>query len=366
MKENVSAEVIEHFLEGRDPQKYIVGIEANYIDRNVYLIINSPSKGKYIEKHRFKPFLWMKQEAANQLYGGNRGKVSKGMLKHGIKMKALKVSDDTGHIPDRLNTGFKYMVEGNKSYGELINFFREGGVDVFGPDKLFMTVPPGEQFLIQSGKRLYKGMDDYNDIHRFQFDLETTGLYADKGDRIFQIGLKDNRGYEEVIEVRVETEGKTEEEIKQSYIDEEIAAIITFFNIIDVLKPDTIAGYNSEFFDFDFFVKRAKVLGFDLASVVKTLDSESPFKRVKGTVKFGAETEYYEKTVMWGHNIIDISHAVRRAQAINSSIKGWGLKYITQFSGVAKPNRVYVPGDKIHTTWADTDADYAFNDVDGD
>jgi hypothetical protein len=36
---------------------------------------------------------------------------------------------------------------------------------------------PVEQFLIQSGKRLFKGMDDY-DVHRFQFDLETTGLFA--------------------------------------------------------------------------------------------------------------------------------------------------------------------------------------------
>jgi hypothetical protein len=34
------------------------------------------------------------------------------------------------------------------------------------------------EFLIQSGKRLFKGMDDYNDVHRFQFDLETTGLFA--------------------------------------------------------------------------------------------------------------------------------------------------------------------------------------------
>ena len=69
---------------------------------------------------------------------------------------------------------------------------------------------------------------------------------------------------------------------------------------------------------------------------------------------------------MFGYNIIDVSHAVRRAMAINSEIKAWGLKYITQYSEIAKPNRVYVAGDKINSTWADKDNKYAFNDEDGD
>ena len=68
---------------------------------------------------------------------------------------------------------------------------------------------------------------------------------------------------------------------------------------------------------------------------------------------------------MWGYNIIDIAHAVRKAQAINSSIKKWGLKYITKFSGIAKPNRIYVPGDKLSTIWEDTENEYAINEENG-
>lgn len=68
---------------------------------------------------------------------------------------------------------------------------------------------------------------------------------------------------------------------------------------------------------------------------------------------------------MWGYNILDISHSVRRAQAINSDIKSWGLKYITEYSGVAKQNRVYVPGNIINKTWLDK-SDHAFNDANGD
>jgi DNA polymerase elongation subunit (family B) len=50
---------------------------------------------------------------------------------------------------------------------------------------------------------------------------------------------------------------------------------------------------------------------------------------------------------MWGYNIVDILHSVRRAQAINSNIKEAGLKYITKFIEAEAPDRVYVDHDKI-------------------
>jgi hypothetical protein len=49
---------------------------------------------------------------------------------------------------------------------------------------------------------------------------------------------------------------------------------------------------------------------------------------------------------MWGYNIIDVSHAVRRASSI-LTLRKWGIKYITKHSGLNKPNRAYVEGDKI-------------------
>ena len=79
----------------------------------------------------------------------------------------------------------------------------------------------------------------------------------------------------------------------------------------------------------------------------------------------GPEMEYYEQTHMWGYNIMDVSHAVRRAQAINSSIKSWSLKYITKYSNAAKENRVYVPGDKIGKTFADKENEYWFSESNG-
>ncbi len=61
----------------------------------------------------------------------------------------------------------------------------------------FLAINPTEQFLIQSGKRLFKGMDEYDDVHRLSFDIETTGLDP-KQCRIFQISVKENREFQHV------------------------------------------------------------------------------------------------------------------------------------------------------------------------
>jgi hypothetical protein len=39
---NISNELIESFLEGTDPQKYIVAVEAGYNEGKVTLVVNDP------------------------------------------------------------------------------------------------------------------------------------------------------------------------------------------------------------------------------------------------------------------------------------------------------------------------------------
>lgn len=365
----VSFDIIENFLEGIDPQKYIVAIEASYHEDFVYLIINDPETGKRIEKHSYKPFLWMKHDVALMMFDGKRSAIRAAMRKYGVKIKALNVEDENGNKPKRLDNGYKFMASCKGSYNNLVNFFREGGVDMFSGDlinpedknsptikSLFVTFSPDEQFLIQTGKRLFKGMDDYDDLHRFQFDLETEGLDASK-DAIFQIGMRDNRGYEEVLETR----GDTEQERR----DCERMNIMKFFGTIRNLAPDIITAYNDANFDWPFIKRRCERLNLDIKEIAKTLNSKQKIRWKDSMLKLGGESEHYEQTMMWGFNILDISHSVRRAQAINSNIKSWSLKYITQYSGVAKKNRVYVPGDILNKTWSDP-SDYAFNDEDGD
>lgn len=358
-KKRVDPSIIESFLNGSHPKEYVVGIEAGYGEPSVSLIINDPVKGKRIEKHSYKPFVWFKADVIDRLYEGKKVKALQAGKRYGVKSKRLKISDENGHIPERLKNGYTYVATCTNSYNDLVNFFKDGGIDIFDKanSKDFFMFTPVEQFMIQTGIRLFKGIEDYDDLHRLQFDLETEGLSGSK-DAIFQFGIRDNRGYERVLE----TTGKTEKEKR----DSERLNIIEFFRIIDELKPDIITGYNSESFDWKFIVDRAERLSIPIEKVAITLDGRSKIKRKPAMLKLGNEQEPFEQTYMWGYNIIDIAHSVRRAQAINSDIKSWGLKYITQYSGIAKQNRVYVPGDKIHSTWNDITNQYAFNDTNGD
>ena len=369
-KTKVSNEVIESFLQGSNPEKYIVAIESNYNEPKVTLVINDPEKGKYLYDDDYKPFLWFKEEVTSMIYGGKRLKIMEACREYGIKLTKLTTSNEEGYTPDRMDDGYKYMATCKHSYNNLLKFFKDGGIDVFSDKHIdpnddkspmyrsfFVMFSPTEQYLIQSGKRLFNGMDDYDDVHRFQFDLETEGLFASKN-AIFQIGVRDNKGLEGVLE----TIGGTAADKRNS----ERENIEKFFKIIDAVQPDIITGYNSENFDWPFLFERAERLSIPITELAITLNRISKIKRKDASLKLGGETERYKQTHMFGYNIMDISHAVRRAMAINSEIKSWGLKYITQYSEIAKPNRVYVPGDKINTTWADKVNQYAFNNTDGD
>jgi len=323
---------IQLFLEGKDPQNYITSIEGNYYSNNVNLFIDDPVKGKYTEKHYYTPYLFMKDLKQNkvQLYKDKKIR-DEAMKYYEIKIQKLRTDNNL-----RLDNGFKYLVTSTKSVGGLINFFKKGGYDPYERKDLFIINRPEEQYLIQTGKRLFKGFENYKDIHKFYFDLETTGLNPKKS-KIFLIGIKDNRGFQHVIEI-------------EDNDDSEREGIEMFFRIIDEIKPSIISGYNSENFDFPFIIERCNKLGIDLSNCnfPTSLDKTKPIRRKRGFLKMASETEEYEQTIMYGYNVTDIAHAVRRAKAINSDIKAWGLKYITKFAKKNKPNRMYVDGDKIY------------------
>jgi DNA polymerase elongation subunit (family B) len=152
--------------------------------------------------------------------------------------------------------------------------------------------------------------------------------------------MKDNRGFIKLLSAQNE--------------DEERQMIVDFFKTIDDLKPSLVGGYNSAFFDFPFILKRAEILKVNIKKICKTLHPDYTLKQKDGILKLANEMEPYVQTQMWGYNIVDIAHAVRRAQAINSDIKSWSLKYITKFIEAEKPNRVYVEGDKIGKIYFET------------
>jgi DNA polymerase elongation subunit (family B) len=331
----VPQEEIERFLLGEDDEKYIVSLEYDYKSSKIYKVIQDPIKGKMLRPDTFIPFAWVGDLKGKNFYKNDKHAQKRAMSENGIIIERL----DT-HGDERLENGLKYLVKTTKSYSNLVNFFKGGGLDPWGRDNTdsIQILSPVEQYLIQKSKRLFKGFDEYDEIHRFVFDIETTGLDP-KTSKIFLIGMKDNRGFLKLLSAQNE--------------DEERQMIVDFFKTIDELKPSLIGGYNSAFFDFPFILKRAEILNLNIKKISKTLHPDYTLKQKDGILKLANEMEPYVQTQMWGYNIVDIAHAVRRAQAINSDIKSWSLKYITKFIEAEKPNRVYVEGDKIGKIYFD-------------
>jgi DNA polymerase elongation subunit (family B) len=288
--------------------------------------------------------------------------------KYGIKIKKLETGKQ-----ERLENGYCYMITSNKSYSSIISFLREGGLDIYektyddngkiikdSNDRVIypnldyvFSLKHQEQFLVSTGIRLYKGLTDYNQIHKVVFDIETTGLRYETS-RVFAIGIRDNRGFEKILEANVLGDNEAEKEL-----------ISHFFETITSLKPAIISGYNSEDFDFDFLVGRAKLLGLDLNEIQTTLRKPERYsyqkrmqnktinvpvtnyniKRIpNSSYKYGNSSQKYTKTEMWGISVIDIHHAAKRMSAINSDMKNTKLKYVCQYEKINKPNRTYITG----------------------
>ena len=364
MAQQISEERINQFLSGRDPMMGIITMECGYQDNEVSIIYKHPTAGKKLKKVDFEPFVWAKVEGARSLYidpqTGKQDQIllKKKMSQYGIVAKGLTIHSDEGFTTDRLENGYRVMFEAKSkmSFNKFIQFFKQGGCDLWGQDKLFLAVGPVEQYMMKSGKRMFKGFEDYDHLTRLEFDLETTGLNPEV-DSIDQIGIRTNKGFEQILTI----EGRNEDEKR----DNELNSIDQLFQIIHHLKPDVISGHNSENFDWDFIIVRCMMLGTDIKEMSEKYFHQPIYKKKRKTVlKLGGEIEYFNQTIIWGHNVTDSLHAIRRAQAIDSNMKKASLKYVAEYSKLKKPNRVYVEGKDISKIWNDRE-DYAFNETDG-
>lgn len=391
-KKEITPEVVSTFLEGYDPQERIVNFDYKYNDDFITIIYRNENDDKCTSRDSFTPFLWATKRACLRLCNGNRTELSSLMKKYGIWVKALDTTNAKGEVVEEILDGYTYMFYATKpmSYSKFLEFFKVAGNPVYSTKKedkktdvkasfteqpeakkdkrQYLVVPPIEQYMIASGKRMFKGYDDYDQCLRMIFDLETTGLNTEK-DRIEEFGIRFNRpvkykGEYMDFEKVYKTVGETEEEKNAS----ELNNIDTMLRIIYTFRPDVITAHNGETFDWAIIIGACKRLGTTIEDMSKKyFNGDVVTKNKRETIlKLGGEIETFNQTIVPGTIITDSLHAVRRAQALDSNMLFSNLKYITKYSKIVKPNRVYVPGDKISEIRNDVENMYAFNDIDGD
>lgn len=382
--------MIDEFMNGRDPMERIVNLEYHYQDEFMRVYYRDENDKKCILKDSFYPFLWATKKACRRLCDGDKTKIRKYLLEYGISCTGLDTTNTKGEVVKEMEDGYTVIFKAMKpmSYSRFLDFFKRCGNPVYSnkkdkaapgtvynqtPEekersKQYLVVTPKEQYLIATGKRYFKGYDDYNGCLRMIFDLETTGLDTRK-DRIEQFGIWFNRpvlykGKKMDFRKIYDVSGNTKEELDAS----EIKNIRNFLSIIYTFQPDIITAHNGESFDWNIIIGACERLGTTLENESMVyFDGESIRKDKKESIlKLGGEIEKFNKTIVPGCIVTDSLHAVRRAQALDSNMQEANLKYVTKYAGLEKKDRVYVPGDSISEIYNDYEERYAFNDEDGD
>jgi len=200
----------------------------------------------------------------------------------------------------------------------------------------YYSVGATEQYLMASGRTYFKGLT-FDDLHRLQFDLETTSLSPETG-RIFMVAVRDNWGFETILEARRPVQ---ESELIQNLL-----------TLIQERDPDVLENHNLQAFDIPFLLSRAQRHGVDMH-----------FGRPGGPrglwrVQDGRNSPHWACA---GREIVDTIDAVRRM-----NLPSTGLKAVSKLFGIAPADRVYLEGEKIVETYRDdpkTVRKYALQDV---
>ena len=221
-------------------------------------------------------------------------------------------------------------------------------------DALFLYPDPVAQYLMQSGRTLFKEMA-FEELYRLQLDIETYASGPRRfsnasrpGDRIILIALSDNRGWKHLIDGKKLNEREMLEEL---------------LHTIKEKDPDVIEGHNIYNFDLPYILRRSEL--HDLSLTIGR-DGSAP-RSFDTRTSFAERSFEYTLVDIAGRHVVDTLILVQSYDTVKRNMESHGLKYAAQYFGFAEPNRTYIKGDKISWHW-DHDVkplmDYALDDVD--
>jgi len=176
--------------------------------------------------------------------------------------------------------------------------------------------------LIRSGQTLFKGMT-FDDIVRFQFDIETNGLDPEPEDaRVLLIAVSDNRGLIDIIE-------GDEQEILER-----------FAALVRERDPDVIEGHNVYGFDLPYVMARCKRYNIRL-SIGR--DGSEPRLGQERNYAIGGTSRPYIPIYIHGRHVLDTYLVVQRFDWAKQALTSYGLKECARVFGFAEEQRVELP-----------------------
>ncbi len=236
---------------------------------------------------------------------------------------------------------------------DRVNQSQERKIDSYtDTENIFLRPDTNTQYLMQSGKTLFKGME-FPEVYRMQLDIETYSKSyrfsnAERPeDRIILISLSDNRGWETVLG------GKQAEEKD---------LLKHCIELIQTKDPDVIEGHNIFNFDLPYILKRCELHKVDFAV---GRDGSSP-RGVRSRTAFAENEVEYTSYEIAGRHVIDTWLLVQSYDMTKRSMDSYALKYAAKYFGFASDERTYIPGEKISWYWdnePETLKKYALDDV---
>jgi DNA polymerase I len=209
------------------------------------------------------------------------------------------------------------------------------GVPSSSPDAPYLFLSdPVHQFLLLTGKTLFKGLD-FKDLHRLALDIETATApgYAFSNpsrqeDRILSVALMDNRGNEEVL-------------FATEYEEREMLEALG--SRIQSLDPDVLEGHNLFNFDLEYIDTRARMHGVKLQWGRDA--SEPRIRRSRFSV--AERVIDYTRMDIFGRHLVDTLFLLQYYDIVARELESYALKSAARHFGLAAPDRTYIEPEEI-------------------
>jgi DNA polymerase elongation subunit (family B) len=200
--------------------------------------------------------------------------------------------------------------------------------------EVVLELPAEEQYLVATGRTYFRGLE-FDDLHRMQFDLETTGLDPERA-RIFLIAVRYPWGATETLEARNEGDAG------------EAALIHELITKVKTADPDVIENHNLHGFDLPFLARRAEIVGVPLA-LGRIGPPSLRVRAARRGWKNDPEGRCF-RYVAAGRELIDTMDAVFRYDS-SRELRSHGLKAVARHLGMAGPERELINGNQVYPTY---------------